>query len=202
MSQTSKVFCADCESKILRTPLVIEKRQQWTSYSLLSWNDEAEGSGRIVHSQKGGRTINIHAFFARALVRKLLVHFDFLNMKNLVFVPAPARNTLEIDHASSFAEELSKVLGGEVWPLLRRISVEEQKGLVLEERKRARLLIENNQLLQPHHQVLFIDDLIVSGSTANAAYLALGKPRKFAVLTLASRPRLQNLAKVAINSDA
>jgi predicted amidophosphoribosyltransferase len=191
---------------VARVPMIIERRADWVLCSLLSWQNETEGVGRLVHSLKGARAPKKFLFFAKLLTRKLFLHSTFgVDLKkNLIFVPAPARNVLEHDHAFLFATALAECMGGQVKPLLQRESLEEQKGLDLAARKKTRLLNNTSSLNldDEMNHIFFVDDLVVSGSTAQAAYLALKKPKYFTVLTIATRPRLQNLMKVAINSDA
>lgn len=203
----SQVLCKHCEGYVSQSSLIIERRGDWFSCSLLSWQNESEGVGRLIHSLKGPGDSDKFSYFSKLLTRKLFLHPTFkLNLRaKLILVPAPARNILEPDHASFFANELAKCTGGEVKNLLRRESLEEQKGLDLASRKKTRLLpmpVNGLEVGRSEAHIFFIDDLIVSGGTAEAAYLALGKPKYFTVLTLATRPRLQNLKKVAINSDA
>jgi len=206
VSPKSYVLCKSCEARVSRAPMICERRGEWIFCSLLSWQNESEGVGRLVHSLKGPQSPKKFLFFAKLLTRKLFLDSTFgVDLKKkLIFVPAPARNVLEDDHASLFAAALAEAMGGQVKHLLRRESLEEQKGLDLASRKKARLLNTESALKldDETNHIFFVDDLIVSGSTSQAAYLALKKPKYFTVLTIATRPRLQNLTKVAINSDA
>lgn len=122
---------------------------------------------------------------------------ETFSSRDLIFIPAPARFEKEDDHASLFAKELSRLFGSPSLKLLRRVSQAEQKGMSREERAQNRLALREafnlpsgNGLAQSlgEKKIVFVDDLLVSGQTARAAYIALGKPKNFEAWTIAYRP--------------
>ena len=111
---------------------------------------------------------------AAALVAEVLVRPD---VDALTFVPADADRTLARGHRP--AEALARGLG-ELWelpvePLLRRVrSVDRQRGLRLEERRRNVLRAFAPARSSPA-RVCLVDDVYTSGATAGAAASALRK---------------------------
>lgn len=110
----------------------------------------------------------------------------------IVWVLPPSRSG-GMDHAG--------VLGAELWKnfpesqLIRMKASENrgasnQKAKSLEERSALRfapLELPNDVLSQA--RFVFVDDVVTSGATAMAAYMALGDPRRFEAWALAVRPK-------------
>lgn len=98
----------------------------------------------------------------------------------------------EPDHAALFAEGLAQALGGNMKDLQRIDQPQEgsQKQKDVEARREIQFLPPQNALTD---SVIFVDDIITSGATAQAAYEALGRPKHYQVWTLASRPKLAGI---------
>lgn len=109
--------------------------------------------------------------------------------KNTLIVPAPSRILNEIDHAWELAHALSQTLDLPMVPLLARESDKEQKSLKREERLQIRM--RKVKTLPSHQNILFVDDLITTGSTAQAARRALGSKAPIITLTLGYQPRFR-----------
>lgn len=109
---------------------------------------------------------------------------------NIYVVPAPSRNG-EMDHAALWAEGLSRALGAEFRPCLRKASELHQRGSDRGTRALIEMeVIENNtDSVDFESQVLWIfaDDIVTTGSTARSAHIALGRPVHFQIWSLAQR---------------
>ena len=107
-----------------------------------------------------------------------------------VLVPAPPsqNSKKKTDHAFHLAEKLSSVLKIPVQTLnLQNLSVAlKQKQMAKTERKKRRFIVQNANLFLDK-KIIFIDDVLTTGATARAVYLALNKPKNFLILTLAWR---------------
>ena len=111
----------------------------------------------------------------------------------LAFVPADGDRSLRRGHrpAEALAQELGRLWELPVAPLVRRArSVERQRGLGLQERRRnVRGAFASARTSPP--RVCLVDDIYTSGATAGAAASALrrGGARRVEVVTLARAVR-------------
>lgn len=156
--------------------------------------DSDQQTEKSIHSQRSSiisdRSTSRYRFMATKFWSQYYAQEKFSPCET-VFIPAPARFDKDDDHASLFAKELSRLFGSPTEKLLRRVSQSEQKGMTREERALNRLVLREG--IDPAQslgakKIVFVDDLLVSGQTARAAYIALGKPAHFEVWTIAYRP--------------
>lgn len=105
-------------------------------------------------------------------------------------VPAPSR-TGHKDHAHLWAEGLSRALGAELLPCLKKSGQYAQRGADRGTRALIEMeLIENyTDSVDFASQALWIfaDDIVTTGSTARSAHIALGRPAHFQIWALAQR---------------
>lgn len=123
------------------------------------------------------------------LAYNILKHNPQINITNRTcFVPAPARKQKFKDHAFLLCQTLSEISHRPMQQLLiRDEQKDEQKTRSLSERKKIKhLLIEN---ITNKNDVIFVDDVVTTGSTALAAYQALEKPENYQVISLIHRTR-------------
>ncbi len=107
------------------------------------------------------------------------------------FFTPPPRKKNKLDHAGEFASALSQIWGAQVKDLRRtQLRPTQQKKRSLKERKELRFLQES---VSSDQTAIFVDDVITSGATAQAAFEALGRPRDYEVWTVACRPKLAGL---------
>jgi predicted amidophosphoribosyltransferase len=119
-----------------------------------------------------------------------------------LFLPAPAR---EFDHSALWAASLARQHRGQLWPALAPEDARtgalawahrvRQKELRAGERGMRRFELKEHFAkatigTASAKRIVFADDVVTSGSTAMAAYMALGDPESFEVWTLVARPRL------------
>lgn len=162
-------------------------------YSLFTWTEETEPFVKpLIYGFKKGRSIQAAQDLALEFVSERSDALDF--PKRAVFVPPP---TDTFDHGTLWAKALSDRTLSPVWPVLRPKYEEKksQKHLSREERSDRRYEIREQiagfwPLGDENGRLIFTDDVITTGSTAMAAYMALGDPEQFEVWCLVARPRI------------
>ncbi|MGZ3743352.1 MAG: ComF family protein [Pseudobdellovibrionaceae bacterium] len=113
--------------------------------------------------------------------------------KSFFIIPSPSK-TKSPDHAQLFAHALVRKGGGELYNcLLRKDPINQQKNKSRRQRQKVTFVWSENFTKQEFikvssgKRIIFVDDVVTTGSTARAAWISLGKPRDFAVWALAQR---------------
>jgi predicted amidophosphoribosyltransferase len=191
------VVCETCWERLARIKnspdgprSLLQGGYNFPVYSLFTWTPETDLLLRpLVHSLKKG--------WAPSAVDRFAEWFCFERSRagkisaNSV-VPAPSSS---FDHAKSWAEALGSRLERPIVDVLQKApdQVRFQRTRSATERAELRFQLKTpgkegqNAYRGPH---LFVDDVITTGSTAMAAYMALGDPSHFEVWTMVNRPRL------------
>lgn len=96
------------------------------------------------------------------------------------------------DHAQKWGRALQRVSGLRHQPILRHKdqNTTSQKSKSRAERGLTELVCTEKYSSFLEDQIIFVDDVLTTGSTARAAYEILGRPKKFEVWTVLDRPRL------------
>lgn len=160
--------------------------------SFLLWTPASDSFIRpLVYALKGGRQRRAFVFLAQEFSLHLS-ESSFRTCGAHAFVPPP-RKKERLDHASCWAHALSAIWGWPVYDLLEpagpRGQTEQQKALGFSARARRRFA-SRAALTE---SIIFTDDVIASGSTAHAAFEALGRPSGFEAWALIFRPWLAGL---------
>lgn len=113
--------------------------------------------------------------------------------RKLLVVPPSAREQ-RFDHAWAWASALGELFGFEVIAPFEFATsdVKPQKRLRVEKRFERQFKLKDGIELGTG-RIVFVDDLITSGATAEAAFKALNSPVKFEVWTIARRPKLASI---------
>lgn len=168
-------------------------------YSLFTWKPENDFLLRpLISGMKGGLAVgacsHLIEYFEQA---RVLYHND----NQLLFVYPPSAHGGR-DHAWLLAQLLArKHQTGPAKTFDRKLSQGVRKERVAQ---KARSAVSRSEIryqpmenfTRPGRPVVFVDDVITTGSTAMAAYLALGDPNDFAVWTLVSRPKLAGKSRI------
>ena len=159
-------------------------------YSLFRWGTGVDGENvqLLIAALKGDNG-------SRAF-RHLASEFSLLRCKkeeacgDIVFCPAPAAIAGQIDHAYLWAEALAHQWGVSMVNILKRGSLRTQKTLDVDQRRETTMELWEGHSVPEGAKIIFVDDVITTGSTARAAWSVLGKPRRFEVWTVACRAKL------------
>jgi predicted amidophosphoribosyltransferase len=144
----------------------------------------------LIEDLKGKHMSEAWDFWARQVLQGLTEdkaitdHFIRGKGRSPILVPAPS-SANQIDHAFLFAQMLHRYTG---WPMKSCL----QKGTRVAQKhldkwQRQSVEITADEKISDGQAVIFVDDVVTTGATAKAAYLALGRPKNFFVIALASR---------------
>ncbi|MBL7555022.1 MAG: phosphoribosyltransferase [Bdellovibrionaceae bacterium] len=173
------LLCFHCEELLFKTAFnrfsFSREVKMVTSLSLFQWQkDRNRILNRLSLALKGQRQQRAWEYYAeRFLAEWLKSEFPGVSA---VLVPCPAINGIK-DHAYWFADSLSKLTGIPMRMALRRLDAKEQKRLKRSERQTS---IETKFALseapiEKFSHVYFVDDIITTGTTVQAAQFHLKK---------------------------
>ncbi len=164
-------------------------------HRLWVWNELSDQYVRpVVYNLKKGHDHELFVKLAQMFLSK--VSFSQYKDENLIFIPAPAKYP-KLNHALYFARGLSEVTGRPYFDVLKESLQKKvsQKNLTRIRRQNRKMFLKLSLKRGNRTRFIFVDDVVTSGSTAEAAYRALGQPKKFDVWVLAEK----TLKKVALD---
>jgi predicted amidophosphoribosyltransferase len=181
--------CRETVSKYLPSQLEHSHVMVFDVFAAFRWNPGVSDllSSQLVHL-KGPHAFADWNYWAERFVQRRFSRP--LEGRRIRIVPAPS-STGRPDHAYHWAEALSRGTGAEFFPCLKKGCSHKQRGATLEDRLSVEVQLDenNSELAMDWAEVLwvFADDIVTTGSTALAAYKALGSPPHFEVWALAKR---------------
>ena len=154
---------------------------------LLDWHEDNHQLVKcLIDSLKQGGPDFIFKRLGLEMFSRFLYFNLWSNKNSPVFVPAPPRSKFKEDHAFMLAKALSFYFGGEVKNLLERDSASRfQKKQ--SKRDRAFVKMKSKEFVSFRQPVVFVDDVLTTGSTARVAFQTLNKPPNFFIFTLTWR---------------
>ena len=185
-------LCTRCWKKIKSLYLLpqdmIRKQEEFTHIRLFDWNKENDFFIRLfLNSLKKGGPSFIFNQIVWDFLHRIVQVLPF--PKKAVLIPAPTRSQVHLrDHAFCLASSFSYFSGAPIKNPLIWLSPlgKEQKQKVKWERKKRFFYVKEN-FIRNKEVIIFIDDILTTGATAQAAWKALGEPEQFLALTLAWR---------------
>lgn len=168
----------------------IHKLQVEALYQWLPGRQEV--LSKLVHALKGKQGEKLWQYYAEEFLRGRWSENP--SRKKYLLIPAPSRDG-QRDHAYYFVKALSESGAGfELYNCLSREGrAGDQKKRTRSQRERTAMEWAENITQKDFKAksagkcVIFVDDIVTTGSTARAAWRTLGKPRDFAVWALAQR---------------
>lgn len=184
-----KWLCPTCWKQMERHYLPVEDiyRHERTlpHLRLFDWHDENYFLIKLfIESLKGGGYMPIFNKMAYELFSRSIHLPWWPKQDKLVFVPAASSHKKQKDHAWFLAKALNFYYQGEFKDVLKKKDLSFQKRKSRFERSSLELL-NQGILLTGQETIIFVDDVLTTGSTAKSAYKALGRPSKFFIFSLA-----------------
>jgi predicted amidophosphoribosyltransferase len=202
-------FCDDCwrelRARALRGASLRQAgEQEFPVFAAWAWAEENDVYLRpLVYGLKGG--------WGEAIVEKLVEDVSFaraslpMRPREFTVVLPPRKPGRERDHAWLFATGFARIWGAPLWDGLAfagacagggpagEASGQSQKRKSAAERRKTRFSAKC-PLPRSVDAWVMIDDVVTTGATARAVFEALGRPARFEVWALASRPALADIA--------
>jgi predicted amidophosphoribosyltransferase len=184
------LLCERCwlalSTQLNRAEATLQPAYPFAVHSLLTWTPEEPWIRDLLRGFKRGHAVSAAGTFAR-----LMSDFEHQTERPVFVVPPSSDGKL--DHSSVLGIALCKFFPYSQLLVLQNSPFEKQgaqKEKTATERASRRFLAVYPSGEAPNAEFVFVDDVITSGSTAMAAYMALGDPPIFQSWTLVSRPKL------------
>ena len=181
--------CRETVSRCLPPQLDHSHVMVFEVFAAFRWNPGVSDllSSQLVHL-KGHAVYADWNYWAERFVQRRFSRLT--ESRQIRIIPAPS-STGRKDHAYHWAEALARNTGAEFFPCLKKGRAHKQRGASLTDRLSVEVHLDenNSELAMDWGEVLwvFADDIVTTGSTALAAYKALGSPPHFEVWALAKR---------------
>lgn len=195
---STEILCHECwnelpmrEQGLVSVQLNIES-SSIEVLSLLDWfPHQSPVSSSLIAGLKGGGVKSSFDSLAMEFVTRWLSRTKTRGAVLLVPAPTnPKRRGHGPDHALVWSLSLTDKLGAATNNCLRTSMIDSQKTKNREERTRVHMTCDaedHEKIAQFKGEIVFVDDVVTTGSTAKAAYIALGRPPRFQVWSIAYR---------------
>ena len=200
-------LCRSCMARLqsyyLQPKYMIRLQSSFRHGRLIDWDDSNDQFIRsLIQSLKGDIYSPLFMLLAKEFYFRICQLTGVLRDQPFILVPCPARKKYpkifyslkifknldqmqSVDHGFFWTQCISQTAR---WPL---ISALEQPDLIKPQkkkdkltRKRIHFTRKDSIAFPPNYRVVFVDDIVTSGATAQAAYKALGKPQPFMVWSI------------------
>jgi predicted amidophosphoribosyltransferase len=193
----SSGICEACWAGWKRDGPWLVRARPFPQRSLLRWEESNEKSvQRLVLSMKERPRRSSLRIWANEL--SLALAAEWGRAEILIVHPPGRSGRRELDHAGALAAEVARCLAVPLGPELRRLQARRSWGQKLASR-RSRHELEfvteaaaREALRARAKPVVFVDDVLTSGATAEAAWRALGEPPGFQAWSIFGRDRLDS----------
>ena len=145
---------------------------------LWRWSQNDPLVEKLIYSLKGGKHGPTFDFLG-----ELFVAYRITQLPKKATLVYPSKGPP--DHGSQWAQSLGKLLNFPTHSVLLEASAKQSLLSRSDRQKRVA------KPVRIRGEIIFVDDIYTTGSTAQAVYKALGRPSKFAIWTIFYRPYLR-----------
>lgn len=183
-------FCRSCLIVFLKSAqgsnfFIHEGEVSLKGLSYMNWQENKNRNlSKLIMSCKDAGSPYVSDYWGKLLAEKWATTLEG-SSKNWIVVPAAGSSNLQKDHAYLLAQSVASSLNLPLQASLFKYSNQSQKQKKLS--SRARLRIGSHEKISNNTSVLFVDDIVTSGATAQASFKALGRPKHFEILCLSRR---------------
>ncbi len=188
-------LCTSCLNQLRQNFLepsnILRLQFHFRHCRLMDWTRDNDQFIRwVIQSLKGDYPSPLFFFLANELYSRIKEIPSIINDKPFCFIPCPSKNPLIEDHGFLLSQSFKNLTNFPVKPILKNPKIEkQQKNKSFLSRKEKKFEKTSFNPLPKDHLIVFVDDVVTTGSTVKAAHKALDKPEPFMVWSLFWRRR-------------
>lgn len=187
---TEFTFCEECKGKFnqLKEFYVVRDYRLINGIAIYSLVEFRRGlEEKLIYSLKGADCHFANFDWVAALLIEKMIYYG-LNLDQVIWVTPDSKHSIEI------VNSINKITGlsADIIVLTEPGTGSQLKKQKVKNRheRQSKSFITPRTLVNFQKSYIFIDDVVATGNTANAAKIALGSPVQFQAWCLCYRPRL------------
>lgn len=197
------LFCAECfETEIvprieMKFREIIYETKTIKHFYLFEWvRGESDLISKLVYQLKSDRCMYALRFYTKILLKQARISPHSVDQINCI-VPLPG-STISRVHSEIMADESAQQMGVKSYNILRKQTHEKsQKQSSLTQRRHVQVVVQTHKThelftnrVKDKLNILYVDDILTTGSTLKASIEAFGVTESMSMMTLFYRPVL------------